>query len=87
MKNLLSNHDQLDYTLHMFEKLFPRVLAQPTLSFVYICDLLIKGFVVTGCQGCKCWHDHTTLNIIITLRIMLIMLIIIKLMFLLEKTR
>ena len=48
------------------EKVFPRVLAQPTSSSVYICDLLIKGFAVTGCPGCMRWHYHTTLKIILT---------------------
>ena len=35
------------------EKLFPRILTQPTSSFVYICDLLFRGFAVVGCSGFK----------------------------------
>ena len=35
------------------EKLFPRILTEPTSSFVYTCDLLFRGFAVIGCYEFK----------------------------------
>ena len=41
-------------------KLLPRILTQTTSSFVYICDLLFRGFTVIGCFELKREREYTT---------------------------